>query len=168
MDGGRYEHFGRCLDACESPAEGRFLHALLFGEHVGFEPTHDDGAIAVDPFGVRLHQQREIDRYVVDFAFTHPLREAILAIEIDGVEFHERTIDQARRDRARDRTLLALGWPTIRFLANEVKWTPFGCAMEALRLYHRIAGLAAGPGLAKATLRVQEGETLALPLVVGR
>ena len=57
-----------------------------------------------------------------------------LAIEVDGFEHHERTQEQAERDRARDRALLAEGVETIRFMAKAVFADPGKCAAEAFTI----------------------------------
>lgn len=45
---------------------------------------------------------------------------AYLAVEVDGHDYHERTKEQAARDRQRDRDLQSIGVPTMRFTASEV------------------------------------------------
>lgn len=60
----------------------------------------------------------------VDFIFTvlHPKKpEAIsLVVECDGHEFHERTKEQAARDRSRDRRLQSAGYTVFRFTGAEI------------------------------------------------
>lgn len=53
-------------------------------------------------------------------------------IECDGHDYHERTKEQARHDRTRDRRLLAAGIPTIRFTGSEINRDPRGCAVECV------------------------------------
>lgn len=48
------------------------------------------------------------------------VRPALLAVEVDGHDYHERTKEQASRDRRRDRDLQSIGVPTMRFTASEV------------------------------------------------
>lgn len=62
-----------------------------------------------------------------------------LAIELDGHDFHERTKEQATRDKSRDRTLLKFGWSTMRFTGSEVFRDPLTCACEGADLVHRAA-----------------------------
>lgn len=47
-------------------------------------------------------------------------RTAIVALELDGHDFHERTKEQAERDRRRDRDLQVLGWKVARFTGSQV------------------------------------------------
>jgi len=42
------------------------------------------------------------------------------AIELDGHEFHERTKEQAQRDRERDRNLAAIGYQVLRYTGSEI------------------------------------------------
>lgn len=56
----------------------------------------------------------------------------VLAIELDGHEWHERSKEQAARDRQRDRALLLANIITIRFTGAEVFADAASCAREAL------------------------------------
>lgn len=145
---GTFEHFGRCLDVCQSIAERRFLIALVLEESHGFRATLAGPGIATDERGTILHQQLPLNRYALDFALTSSQTPARLAIEVDGLAHHERHPWQAERDRGRDRVLLENGWPTIRFTAREVERCSLRCAREALRIFATISTRA--PGLAKA------------------
>lgn len=59
------------------------------------------------------------------------------AIECDGHEFHEKTREQARRDRARERALQAAGIVVIRFTGSEIWRNPSKCAEEVIRIISR-------------------------------
>lgn len=59
---------------------------------------------------------------------------ARIAIECDGHEFHERTPDQAERDRSRDRALTADGWIVLRFTGREIWRDPFAVVNEVERI----------------------------------
>lgn len=71
--------------------------------------------------------------YKLDFVFQYA--HALLAIECDGHDFHDRTKQQASSDRARDRELLLLGVPTIRFTGSDIHTDANRCAVEALRIF---------------------------------
>ncbi len=43
-----------------------------------------------------------------------------VAIECDGHEFHEKTKEQAKRDKAKDRYLQSKGWIIARFTGSEI------------------------------------------------
>lgn len=51
-----------------------------------------------------------------------------LVIECDGHEYHERTKEQAARDRSRDRDLNNLGYEVFRFTGSELWRDPWDCA----------------------------------------
>lgn len=51
-------------------------------------------------------------------------------IECDGHEFHERTKEQATRDRSRDRRLQDDGHRVFRFTGSEIYRNPLDCARE--------------------------------------
>lgn len=55
-----------------------------------------------------------------------------LAVECDGHNFHERTKEQAARDRARDRNLQMRGIEVFRFTGSELWRDPWGCAGQVI------------------------------------
>jgi hypothetical protein len=54
----------------------------------------------------------------------------ILIVECDGHDFHERTKEQARRDRSRDRYMTSLGFRVLRFTGSEIHRDAEACAQE--------------------------------------
>jgi hypothetical protein len=56
-----------------------------------------------------------------------------LAVECDGHDFHERTKEQARRDRERDRALQDAGFVVYRFTGSELYRNAWECGMQAVR-----------------------------------
>jgi len=74
-----------------------------------------------------------------------------VAIECDGHEWHERTPEQAQRDKKRDRDIQAAGISVLRFTAAEIRQEALFCAYEIQRIAYGLAGLydhneAAAPG----------------------
>lgn len=59
--------------------------------------------------------------------------ECRIAIEVDGHDFHERTKEQAARDRSRDRAMFVDGWHVLRFTGSEVWRDAEACAVEIAR-----------------------------------
>ena len=53
-----------------------------------------------------------------------------LLVECDGHAYHDRTPEQAARDRQRDRSLKLTDYEVIRFTASEITSDPEGCALE--------------------------------------
>jgi very-short-patch-repair endonuclease len=55
-------------------------------------------------------------------------------VECDGHDFHERTKEQAARDKKRDRDLLSRGVTTIRFTGPEIYKNAEGCARQLWKI----------------------------------
>lgn len=93
---------------------------------------------------ITLRPQHQIGSYRADFLLEHlsafPLRTADepyaetfrVVIECDGHDFHERTKDQAARDRSRDREMMELGFPVLRYTGSEIWREPIKCAAQAV------------------------------------
>lgn len=58
-------------------------------------------------------------------------------IECDGHDFHEKTKEQARKDKKRDRDLIKNGYTVIRFTGAEIFENPFICAREVIEIVLR-------------------------------
>lgn len=110
--------FWPSVDLCESPIEIQFYAAIVGRDLYGFKM-------------LMQHETVAIDRYRLDFAFLGP-RGRRLCVEVDGHEFHERTKEQARNDRARDRRLTLEGWRVLRFTGSEVWCGADACVEETI------------------------------------
>lgn len=55
-----------------------------------------------------------------------------LVIECDGHDYHERTKEQATRDRARDRKAILDGMDFFRFTGSELWRDPWGCTEQVI------------------------------------
>lgn len=90
---------------------------------------------------IELGRQVQVDSYRIDimvsavFAGRTTVR---LAVECDGHEFHDRTKQQAAYDRARDRELLVLGIPTVRFTGSEITHSQERCARDVWLVMRRL------------------------------
>lgn len=79
---------------------------------------------------------RRVDFLFVSFVPSYPLdtenwTEPVwrkLVIECDGHDFHERTKEQASRDKSRDRSFVLEGYDCFRFTGSEIWKDPLGCA----------------------------------------
>jgi hypothetical protein len=125
----------------------------------GFDATHKCPAIKCThwdleefpEFGVKIIAQHSVDEgqyrtdflfeltrdiYATDAAGDVPVKLARsevfarLVVELDGHDFHERTKEQAKRDKSRDRRLTALGFTVFRFTGSEVHAEPYRVADE--------------------------------------
>ena len=142
---------------CESPIERAMAAALVvaggqLAERAFF--ADDRGRTMFLGLPVKDHAsydwfsiqpQVKLGEYRVDFLVTYshvalpaegrpgydPVSQQAV-IECDGHDFHERTKEQARRDKQRDRFLQSMGMPVFRFTGSEIWRAPFHCASEAL------------------------------------
>lgn len=119
------------LDACESPIEGTMFDALA--PHFDFVAEDGDRLAGYGSAGeLRSQFQIELDgaRYRLDFAILGLARN--VAVECDGFDWHDRTPEQATRDKARDRALRRAGWEVLRFTGQEIHRDAAKCAAEAV------------------------------------
>lgn len=130
--------FNKCVEKCESPIEKLLLAALCTRMRMEFtfflSHPHEDwlgnlkNAVICTP-------QIKIGPYRADFVL-HDLRHDPIkrtVIECDGHDFHERTKEQAKRDRSRDRWFAAQGIAVLRFTGSEIYQDPFLVADEIAR-----------------------------------
>lgn len=86
-----------------------------------------------------IFPQIAIGDYRADFfiAYPHGLSAvAGIVVECDGHEFHEKTKQQAARDKARDRAIQCEGYRVFRFTGSEIWRNPIVCAQEVLQFAH--------------------------------
>jgi len=75
----------------------------------------------------------EVGSYAVDFLIVpeDPALERVkIAIELDGHEFHEKTKDQVRNDKVRERAIVQQGVTVLRFSGSEIVRNARGCVEE--------------------------------------
>lgn len=90
---------------------------------------------------IEIQSQVVIGEYRVDFLLLTPNGRNLCVIECDGHDFHERTKEQAARDKSRDRDLLMAGLPVLRYTGSEVYQRPFECALTAYQFAIDKAGV---------------------------
>jgi very-short-patch-repair endonuclease len=113
----------------------------------------------IEHIGVRLEPQVKVGNYRIDFVirpiehfdngkFSSELVDAFskvlpsYAIEIDGFPYHDKTPEQAERDKRRDRFIQSQGYTVLRFAAREVLREPRLCVGEVhLRLMQDIESI---------------------------
>lgn len=122
-------------------------------EVYGCEGVHGDMVLEVTP-------QLQLGDHRVDFAleltFTDPFHQMAtmfgtekpkylseqvsvkLVVECDGHEFHEKTSEQAKKDKSRDRDLLSRGYPVMRFTGSEIYCDPLKCAEQVVHDFFEI------------------------------
>jgi very-short-patch-repair endonuclease len=107
-----------CLRLAESPIEERLA-------------VHMSAAISG---ASQVQAQAEIvagqTKYRADFLISDEESGLRIVVECDGHDFHERTKEQASRDKKRDRDMLAAGYRVMRFTGSEIWRAPKRCADE--------------------------------------
>lgn len=79
---------------------------------------------------IYLVPQYEFQNYRIDWA-VYCGRKWVF-VECDGHDFHERTKEQAARDRKKDREIQAAGLNVLRFTGSEIYRDPSSCAIQVL------------------------------------
>lgn len=74
--------------------------------------------------------QEEIAEYRVDFLIVMVKNGTRFVVECDGHDFHEKTKEQAAKDKSRERKLLKMGYKVVRFSGSEIYQNPKKCANE--------------------------------------
>jgi len=100
----------------------------------------DTVTVAGSPCAFRgsIELQAQIDGYLADMLLTvrssicvdvEPVR---IVLECDGHDFHERTKEQASRDKKRDREMQQMGFTVFRYSGSDIFRDPFKAAKEAV------------------------------------
>ena len=123
----------------ESPIERAFLIGLMSLSYTA--PCYDFGdtfsrmlCIADHLPRIQVELQAPVLEYRADFLLTVRLRGEVIGrvvIECDGHNFHERTKEQAARDRSRDRAMLLAGYKVVRFTGSELHRDLMHCVGDA-------------------------------------
>jgi len=127
----------------ESPLEALFnctFWSFFRGFCEEFDIRYETGAMMPDltllgEYDLYSSTQAKIEDYRVDFLFavrTQSGAVRYLVVECDGHEFHERTKEQAAKDRSRDRRLQALSFTVMRFTGSELYRDPIKCVTEVM------------------------------------
>lgn len=159
-------NINRGLAACESPIEQAIFVSLWTFIQCASGYSNDyivvrlnDGltygkSTADDVF--IIEPQAKVGDFRVDFRITR--RESVpdfdnkdetgmpgvttaetrVIVECDGHDFHERTKEQAAKDRSRDRTLQSVGYTIFRFTGSEIWNDPVKCCREIIDCLNRI------------------------------
>lgn len=124
-------------EKCESPIELMMATELIFLS-VGLH--RQVLAFGGTCMGIDLRPQEQIGSYRVDFLVELDVegKSAKLVIECDGHDYHERTKEQAERDKSRDRDLTAQGYAVIRFTGSEIWRGPGACRDEVCKITNQM------------------------------
>lgn len=119
---------------CESPIEVMLYQAFVLRHFLDFASWPYVGL--GDESELHMKPQVQLFDYRVDFLLTSKHLKYGLVIECDGHDFHERTKEQAARDKSRDRYLTQRGFVVIRFTGAEIWRDPMECASEIMSQLH--------------------------------
>lgn len=133
------------LGASESPIEAAMGSALYAVARVhADEVRYRHHGTPEAPTDIAIEQQAIIGDYRVDFLIIGSVMvefasaggpkygTAQMIVECDGHDYHEKTKEQAKRDKSRDRQLQAAGYPVFRYTGSEIWADVFGCATEVI------------------------------------
>ena len=107
-------------------------HSEIFCCRRGEISRFDDRCAPLGEAVLIVERQIDIGGWRVDFLIhTHGFSPKLI-VECDGHDFHERTKEQAAKDRARDREFQANGYTVFRFTGSEIWRDPCKCADQIL------------------------------------
>jgi very-short-patch-repair endonuclease len=126
--------------ALESEIERAIAVAFIVGMRV-YGNRHYIGREPVVGCGMFLVPQRQIGDYRVDFLLgvsvgdqpVSNLRKCVV-VECDGHQWHEKTKEQAARDKQRDRFLQTQCGGVVHFTGSEIYRNAPGCLSDAIKV----------------------------------
>lgn len=135
------ERCHHAIQECESPIERLLVAALWNYGQICMEPLEFRSLFdcRTDPLPLtkpeaRIYLQAEIGSYRVDILIYDATlgvdASRFMIVECDGHDFHEKTKEQARRDKQRDRFFVSTGYKVLRFTGSEIWADPDGVADE--------------------------------------
>jgi hypothetical protein len=132
--------YAKIAHYCDSPIEVMLGTALIASINIGSLDRDDnswfayfcpDGEVSDNKRGWGIVPQLSWNGYRIDWGIYDSSKEQPwLFVECDGHEFHERTKEQAQRDREKDRVIQAAGIPILRFTGSEIFRNVHVCAFE--------------------------------------
>lgn len=132
---------------CESPIEvllgasGYLVFKIFYADYFGFCPPDEIDRAASRGLWIPQFQWQgfRIDWVLAD----KNARQPYVFVECDGHDFHERTKEQAERDRAKDRAIQLAGIPILRFTGREIHRNVNDCLLQIVQMSY---GVAKDPG----------------------
>jgi len=133
----------RFVSRCESPIEQLLAVRLIEAE----EHLYRELSVLCEFKSLHIYAQKEViangRKYRLDFLIECVMDSKTykFAIEADGHEFHEKTKEQAARDKARERNLMKDGHLIIRFTGSEIWRDVSKCVGEIIEIVQKKVGL---------------------------
>lgn len=119
------EDFSRWMTDIEMPTS-----VLMIRRQVQLEAGRVDFIISAFDWNSGHYANRFPHDY--DFAVGPDRKWRHLVVECDGHDFHERTKEQAAKDRSRDRKIALSGMEIFRFTGSELWRDPWGCVEQVI------------------------------------
>ena len=94
--------------------------------------------------GVRIERQKEIGRYFADIYLEYKSSKDGLVkvvIECDGHDFHEKTKEQASKDKKRDRFMQTAGYKVLRCTGSDIVKDPSQIISDLYSIMVRADGI---------------------------
>jgi very-short-patch-repair endonuclease len=118
------------LSKCESPIEQILFTTLYFSgikesQYMVFVEYRTQETIEVE--GHKYRADILVHAYDTNKTIN-------IVVECDGHDFHEKTPEQAKRDKKRDRDMIKAGYHVLRFTGSEIVNDPFACVMDISKL----------------------------------
>lgn len=124
LDAGCWQHMEVYIRSGE-----KFLNLATMQCECSARHAKEDGLLVI-------HPQEPIAGWRADFMMSFQAagrREAKFVVECDGHDFHERTKEQAKHDRRRDREMQILGYTVLRYTGSEIWESPRTCSRAAVQ-----------------------------------
>lgn len=126
---------------CDSPIEVSLGAAIVMLDRIDSYMRGNGIVVAGSKEVDDYHQDKwllvpqfEWQEFRIDLALRAPrYRFKWIFIECDGHDFHERTKEQAARDRSKDRAIQAAGIPVLRFTGSEIHRDLESCAEQVFQ-----------------------------------
>lgn len=142
MESNDFEECAEEIRECESPIEQQMFLAL---KQLARQLEGDDDCWAINiltQYPVRIGNSCYRADLLARFGYIPTKTIINILVECDGHDFHEKTKEQAARDKKRDRSFAREGLTVLRFTGSEIFNNPEGCAREVSDLVKaRINGL---------------------------
>lgn len=143
-----FDHSKLGIDRCGSPLEIKLADAFALQMGFTWRQSNDDrNEVGRWPgWFLCLFAQPKYGRYRPDFSVTSWVFEEkegelppfVIVVEVDGHDFHEKTKEQAERDKSRDRFMTTTDANVLRFTGREVWRDAEACALEVLEYTIRL------------------------------
>lgn len=115
----------RVCEYAESPIELALMAGVLAASNISMRIVPEFPNFAILP-------QHQWEKYRIDFAIEltkSAPQNNLIFVECDGHDFHERTKEQAKHDRRKDRAIQIAGIPLLRFTGSEI-FTDLGSCVK--------------------------------------